>query len=471
MSKKRDLMYITAGTVLTGVGIARLAKQGKKDKKVNGIDQVLKQIKAPQFPDRELNVVHYGADAEGQELSTNAIQSAIDDAHRLKGGRVLIPAGRFMTGALELKSNVELHLHEKAYVTFSQDPKDYLPLVLTRYEGVELYNYSPLIYAHHAENIAITGAGTLDGRGDEHHWWPWKYGTNGQPSQDRDRQLLFEMAEKRIPVEERVFGEGHYLRSSFIQPYQCQHVLIEGVTVKDSPMWQIHPVLSDNVIVRGVKIIGHGPNTDGVNPESCRNVLIEDCYFDNGDDCIAIKSGRNEDGRRIGIPSENIVIRRNEMRDGHGGVTIGSEISGGVKYVYAEDNVMDSPNLDRALRIKTNSVRGGTIEHIYFKNNTVKSLKHEVVCIDMMYEEGDAGPHRPVVRHIEVEGLKSSGGRYGVKIAAYAHSPVTHFKMKDCVIDDVAYPLSLEHAVSPAFQKVVINGEQINSLKSEKQSF
>ncbi|WLF32263.1 glycoside hydrolase family 28 protein [Bacillus altitudinis] len=462
MSKKRNLMYVTAGTVLTGIGIARLAKQGKKDKKTNGIDHVLKQIKAPKFPDREFNVIHYGADNKGIELSTNAIQSAIDDAHRLKGGRVLIPEGTFLTGALELKSNVELHLHENAYVTFSQDTRDYLPLVLTRYEGIELYNYSPLIYAHHAENIAITGAGTLDGRGDEHHWWPWKYGTNGQPSQDRDRQLLFEMAEKRIPVEERVFGEGHYLRSSFIQPYNCQNILIEGVTVKDSPMWQVHPVLSENVIVRGVNIIGHGPNTDGVNPESCRHVLIEDCYFDNGDDCIAIKSGRNEDGRRIGVPSENIVIRRNTMRDGHGGVTIGSEISGGVKYVYAEDNVMDSPNLDRALRIKTNSVRGGTIEHIYFKNNLVKSLKHEVVCIDMMYEEGDAGPHRPVVRHIEVEGLKSSGGRYGVKIAAHSHSPVTHFKMKDCVIDDVTYPLSLEHAVSPSFQKVVINGEHIN---------
>ncbi|WWL80986.1 glycoside hydrolase family 28 protein [Bacillus altitudinis] len=462
MSKKRNLMYVTAGTVLTGIGLARLAKQGKKDKETNGIDQVLKQIKAPKFPDREFNVIHYGADNKGIELSTNAIQSAIDDAHCLKGGRVLIPEGTFLTGALELKSNVELHLHENAYVAFSQDTRDYLPLVLTRYEGIELYNYSPLIYAHHAENIAITGAGTLDGRGDEHHWWPWKYGTNGQPSQDRDRQLLFEMAEKRIPVEERVFGEGHYLRSSFIQPYNCQNILIEGVTVKDSPMWQVHPVLSENVIVRGVNIIGHGPNTDGVNPESCRHVLIEDCYFDNGDDCIAIKSGRNEDGRRIGAPSENIVIRRNTMRDGHGGVTIGSEISGGVKYVYAEDNVMDSPNLDRALRIKTNSVRGGTIEHIYFKNNLVKSLKHEVVCIDMMYEEGDAGPHRPVVRHIEVEGLKSSGGRYGVKIAAYSHSPVTHFKMKDCVIDDVTYPLSLEHAVSPSFQKVVINGEHIN---------
>ncbi|MGD6975636.1 glycoside hydrolase family 28 protein [Bacillus altitudinis] len=462
MSKKRNLMYVTAGTVLTGIGLARLAKQGKKDKETNGIDHVLKQIKAPKFPDREFNVIHYGADNKGIELSTNAIQSAIDDAHRLKGGRVLIPEGTFLTGALELKSNVELHLHENAYVTFSQDTRDYLPIVLTRYEGIELYNYSPLIYAHHAENIAITGAGTLDGRGDEHHWWPWKYGTNGQPSQDRDRQLLFEMAEKRIPVEERVFGEGHYLRSSFIQPYNCQNILIEGVTVKDSPMWQIHPVLSENVIVRAVNIIGHGPNTDGVNPESCRHVLIEDCYFDNGDDCIAIKSGRNEDGRRIGIPSENIVIRRNTMRDGHGGVTIGSEISGGVKYVYAEDNVMDSPNLDRALRIKTNSVRGGTIEHIYFKNNLVKSLKHEVVCIDMMYEEGDAGPHSPVVRHIEVEGLKSSGGRYGVKIAAYSHSPVTHFKMKDCVIDDVTYPLSLEHAVSPSFQKVVINGEHIN---------
>ncbi|MGX1449115.1 polygalacturonase [Bacillus sp. 153480037-1] len=462
MSKKWNLMYVTAGTVLTGIGLARLAKQGKKDKETDGIDHVLKQIKAPKFPDREFNVIHYGADNKGIELSTNAIQSAINDAHRLKGGRVLIPEGTFLTGALELKSNVELHLHENAYVSFSQDTRDYLPLVLTRYEGIELYNYSPLIYAHHAENIAITGAGTLDGRGDEHHWWPWKYGTNGQPSQDRDRQLLFEMAEKRIPVEERVFGEGHYLRSSFIQPYNCQNILIEGVTVKDSPMWQVHPVLSENVIVRGVNIIGHGPNTDGVNPESCRHVLIEDCYFDNGDDCIAIKSGRNEDGRRIGVPSENIVIRRNTMRDGHGGVTIGSEISGGVKYVYAEDNVMDSPNLDRALRIKTNSVRGGTIEHIYFKNNLVKSLKHEVVCIDMMYEEGDAGPHRPVVRHIEVEGLKSSGGRYGVKIAAYSHSPVTHFKMKDCVIEDVTYPLSLEHAVSPSFQKVVINGEHIN---------
>nr|WP_213019708.1 glycoside hydrolase family 28 protein [Bacillus pumilus] len=455
-------MYITAGTVLTGIGLTRLTRQGKKDKEANGIDQVLEQIKAPLFPDREFNVVHYGADAKGIELSTDAIQSAIDDAHRLKGGRVLIPEGTFLTGALELKSHVELHLHEKAYVSFSQNPKDYLPIVLTRYEGVELYNYSPLIYAHHAENIAITGAGTLDGRGDENHWWPWKYGTNGQPSQERDRQLLFDMAEKRRPVEERVFGEGHYLRSSFIQPYQCQQVLIEGVTVKDSPMWQIHPVLSEHVIVRGVHIIGHGPNTDGVNPESCRNVLIEDCYFDNGDDCIAIKSGRNEDGRRIGIPSENIVIRRNEMRDGHGGVTIGSEISGGVRYVYAENNVMDSPNLDRALRIKTNSVRGGTIEHIYFKNNTVKSLKHEVVCIDMMYEEGDAGPHRPVVRHIEVEGLKSSGGRYGVKIVAYSHSPVTSFNMKNCVIDHVTYPLSLEHAIAPSFQNVVINGEQIN---------
>ncbi|MDM5299435.1 glycoside hydrolase family 28 protein [Bacillus pumilus] len=462
MSKKRDLMCITAGTVLTGIGLARLVKQNKKDSEASKMEAILKQIKAPIFPDPEFNVLQYGADPQGDELSTKAIQSAIDDAHRLKGGRVLIPNGTFLTGALELKSNVELHLQQNAYVKFSQDRDHYLPLVLTRYEGIELYNYSPLIYAHHAENIAITGTGTLDGGGDEYHWWPWKYGTNGHPSQEKDRRHLFEMAEKRIPVEERVFGEGHYLRSSFIQPYQCQHVLIEGVTVKDSPMWQIHPVLSENIIVRRVNVIGHGPNTDGVNPESCRNVLIEDCYFDNGDDCIAIKSGRNEDGRRIGVPSENIVIRRNEMRDGHGGVTIGSEISGGVRHVYAVDNMMDSPNLDRALRIKTNSVRGGTVEHIYFKNNTVKSLKHEVVCIDMMYEEGDAGAHRPIVRHIEIEGLKSSGGRYGVKIAAYSHSPVTHFKMKNCVIDDVTYPLSLEHATSPSFQKVVINGEQIN---------
>ncbi|WP_414556679.1 glycoside hydrolase family 28 protein [Bacillus swezeyi] len=417
----------------------------------------------PVFPNRHFDVTEFGADASGKADSTAAIQRAIDEAYQAGGGTAIVPKGVFRSGALRLKSNVELHIKQGAAIKFSQNPDDYLPVVLTRFEGVELYNYSPLIYAYEAENIALTGKGTLDGQGDEEHWWPWKRGTNGQPSQEKDRDALFEMAERNVPVEERRFGKGHYLRPNFIQPYRCQNILIEDVTVLNSPMWQVHPVLCENVTVDGVKVVGHGPNTDGVNPESCKNVVIKHCHFDNGDDCIAVKSGRNADGRRINIPAENIVIENNEMKDGHGGVTIGSEISGGVNNIFAEGNLMDSPNLDRALRIKTNSVRGGILENIYFHKNVVKSLKREVIAIDMEYEEGDAGNFKPVARDIEVDQLKSTGGQYGIRVLAYDHSPVTGLKVTDSKIDGVEIPMELKNVKDPVFLNLYINGKCYDS--------
>ncbi|WP_395948243.1 glycoside hydrolase family 28 protein [Bacillus swezeyi] len=417
----------------------------------------------PVFPNRHFDVTEFVADASGKADSTAAIQRAIDEAHQAGGGTAIVPKGVFRSGALRLKSNVELHIEQGAVIKFSQNPDDYLPVVLTRFEGVELYNYSPLIYAYEAENIALTGKGTLDGQGDEEHWWPWKRGTNGQPSQEKDRDALFEMAERNVPVEERRFGKGHYLRPNFIQPYRCQNILIKDVTVLNSPMWQVHPVLCENVTVDGVKVVGHGPNTDGVNPESCKNVVIKHCHFDNGDDCIAVKSGRNADGRRINIPAENIVIENNEMKDGHGGVTIGSEISGGVNNIFAEGNLMDSPNLDRALRIKTNSVRGGILENIYFHKNVVKSLKREVIAIDMEYEEGDAGNFKPVVRDIEVDQLKSTGGQYGIRVLAYDHSLVTGLKVTDSKIDGVEIPMELKNVKDPVFLNLYINGKRYDS--------
>jgi polygalacturonase len=429
-------------------------------------EEIVKKLKVPVFPNRSFDVTSFGADENGKNDSTEAIQKAIDQAHQAGGGRVTVPEGVFLSGALRLKSNVDLHIAKGAVIKFSQNPEDYLPVVLTRFEGVELYNYSPLIYAYEADNIAITGKGTLDGQGDDEHWWPWKRGTNGQPSQEKDRNALFEMAERGIPVTERQFGKGHYLRPNFIQPYRCKHILIQGVTVLNSPMWQVHPVLCENVTVDGIKVIGHGPNTDGVNPESCKNVVIKGCHFDNGDDCIAVKSGRNADGRRINIPSENIVIEHNEMKDGHGGVTIGSEISGGVKNVIAEGNLMDSPNLDRALRIKTNSVRGGVLENIYFHKNTVKSLKREVIAIDMEYEEGDAGDFKPVVRTVDVKQLKSMGGQYGIRVLAYDHSPVTGLKVADSEIDGVDVPMELKHVKDPVFSNLYINGKRYDSHKA-----
>ena len=216
--------------------------------------------------------------------------------------------------------------------------------MFTRWEGVELMNYSPFIYAYEAENIAITGPGTLDGQAGPDHWWDWR-GTRperGRPDRRR-REPADRDAGRGVPVAERVFGEGHFLRPNFIQPYRSRNVLIEGVTIVNSPMWEIHPVLCQSVTVRGVTVNSHGPNNDGCNPESCRDVLIERCTFDTGDDCIALKSGRNDDGRRVNVPVENVVIRDCSMKDGHGGVVIGSEISGGARNVFAERCRMDSP--------------------------------------------------------------------------------------------------------------------------------
>jgi len=345
---------------------------------------IVSRIRPPVFPDRDFDVTGHGAAGDGVTDSTEAFRRAIAACNRAGGGRVVVPAGNFLTGAVHLKSHVNLHISAGATVRFSQDPGKYLPIVLTRWEGVECLNYSPFIYAYEQEDIAITGTGILDGQADCQHWWPWKGRTDcgwkkGDPSQEKARQRLMEMGEKDVPVEQRSFGEGHYLRPQFIQPYKCRNVLIEGVTVKDSPMYEIHPVLSRNVTVRQVTVVSHGPNNDGCDPESCADVLIKDCLFDTGDDCIALKSGRNRDGRRVGVPCENIVIQGCVMKDGHGGVTIGSETSGGVRNVFAEDCRMDSPNLDRALRIKTNSVRGGVIERIYLRDVKVGQDRKSVV--------------------------------------------------------------------------------------------
>jgi polygalacturonase len=222
------------------------------------------------------------------------------------------------------------------------------------------------------------------------HWWLWNGnplygGGHDRPNQMAARSRLFQMGENDAPVSERVFGEGSYLRPNLIQFYRCQNVMVDGVTVKNSPMWQIHPVLCANVTVRNVTMASHGPNNDGCNPESSQDVLIEGCLFDTGDDCIAIKSGRNRDGRRIAAPSENIIIRNRRMRDGHGGVTVGSEASGGVRNVFAESCRMDSPRLDRALRLKTNSVRGGFIENIFMRSVRVGQVADAVFQVFPLY--------------------------------------------------------------------------------------
>lgn len=430
---------------------------------------VLDRIKPPIFPDRDFDITRFDASGDGKKDCSQAIAQAIDACSAAGGGRVVVPPGVFLTGAIHLKSNVNLQIAAQATLRFSRDTQHYLPVVVTRFEGVECMNYSPLIYAYQQTNVAITGPGTLDGQADCEHWWPWKATWKncahrpGDPTQDSARAALFALAEKNTPVRDRVLGEGHYLRPSFIQPYACTNVLIEDVTIINSPMWEIHPVLSRNVTVRGVKISSHGPNNDGCDPESCTDVLIEHCEFDTGDDCIAIKSGRNQDGRRVAAACRNIIIRDCRMKGGHGGVAIGSEASGGVRNVLVERCRMDSPHLDRALRIKSNSRRGGVIENVLFRDVTVGQVAEAVIDIDLNYEEGPGGPFTPAVRNIEVRNVSSEKSKYALYLRGYESAPLRDIRLSDCTFDHVAKPNVIENVRGLAAQAVRINGQPFHA--------
>jgi len=432
----------------------------------NYAQRILEQIRPPQFPARDFDAVRFGARGDGERDCTEALRSAIRACHEAGGGRVVVPRGVWLTGPVHLLSRVNLHLEKGATLRFFTDPKRYLPLVPAFWEGMECLNYSPLIYALDQQDVAVTGAGVLDGQADCEHWWPWKGRTNcgwskGQPHQGPARDRLMKMVEEGVPPAERAFGEGSCLRPNFLVFFRCRNVLVEGVTIRNSPMWEIHPVLCANVTVRGVTVISHGPNNDGCNPECSRGVLIEDCLFDTGDDCIAIKSGRNADGRRLATPSEDIVIRNCVMKDGHGGVTIGSEISGGARHIYAERCRMDSPNLDRVLRLKTNAMRGGVIEHVYMRDVEVGQVADALLHVDFLYEEGLNGPHLPVVRRIEMENIRCRRTRYGVYIRGFENSPVRDVLLRNWQVEEAPGGNVVEHARDIRAEGVRIGGREI----------
>ncbi|HEX5220666.1 MAG TPA: glycoside hydrolase family 28 protein [Verrucomicrobiae bacterium] len=386
------------------VGVIGCVKTAQDSKTANAdpwarVPGILKRMVPPRFPDRDFLVTRFGAVGDGATDCTRAFADAIAACNAAGGGRVVVPEGVFVSGAIHLKSKVNLHVSEGATIRFMTNAAAYLPVVFTRYECTEVMNFSPPIYAFEQTNIAITGRGTLDGQGRWWHQWLGKWGA--------DSRALVGMGNRNLPVAERVFGEGHFLRPNFIQPVRCRNVLIEGVRVINSPMWTLHPLYCTNVTIRGVTVETRGPNTDGCDPDSCTDVLIENCVFSNGDDCIAVKSGRDGDGRRVNIPSEKIVIRNCVFRDGHGGVTMGSETSGGIRNVFAENCQFDSPDLDMAMRFKSNPARGGFVENIYLRNCTVKTAKYGI-HMTLRYGAAGArdGEHPPRLRNIEIRDSK-----------------------------------------------------------------
>ncbi|MCF0191277.1 MAG: glycoside hydrolase family 28 protein [Marinilabiliaceae bacterium] len=408
-------------------------------------EKVVESIVIPQFCNDTLNIVAFGAKTTSSALDNQrAIQAAIDSACNINGACVVIPSGEWLTAPIVMKSGVNLIVSKDATLKFSTDHKDYLPAVKTRWEGLDCYNLTPLIYADSVKNIAITGEGTIDGQGSNETWWymkglakfGWNDGMISQLQGGRDSLLAYD--KRQVDIKDRIMDIKDGLRPQLINICNSKNVLIEGVTLKNSPFWVIHPLLVTNLTVRGVKIESHGPNSDGCDPESCSNVLIDNCFFDTGDDCIAIKSGRNYDGRRWNTPSQNIIVRNCHMKNGHGGVVVGSEISGGFSNLWVENCIMDSPELERVVRIKTSNCRGGVIENIFVRNVEVGQCQEAILKINLNYEPNEPCIREfpPVVQNVNLENISSKKSEYGVRIIGLDESPEN---VKDVFINNCRF--------------------------------
>ena len=448
----------------------------------NEYKRIEQSIQLPKIAERQFLITSFGAKTTATAAQNQkAINKVISLVSKKGGGKVIIPKGTWDTGAIELKSHVNLVLEEGATLHFAFEPKLY-PLVRTSWEGLACWNYSPCIYAYKATDIAITGKGTIDGGGNNDTFWQWngsprfgyKEGVTKESQKLGSRSKLLKMAEDGVPFDERKFGMGYGLRPQLVNMVHCERILIKDVKMINSPFWVIHPLLSKNITVDGVYVWNEGPNGDGCDPEACENVLIQNCVFHTGDDCIAIKSGRNNDGRLWNQPSKNIIIRNCKMEDGHGGVVIGSEISGGCENVYAENCVMDSPHLERILRIKTNNCRGGQVQNINMRNVVVGQCKEAVVKINLDYERKEIcyRGFEPIVNNVNVENVTCQKSDYGVLIIGRdSLENVYDINIKNCKFDGVVKePVKITGKTrNVKFDNLVINGSLV--LNKEDQPY
>ena len=415
-------------------------------------------MRRPHFPPRYFPITRFGAVGDGTTDCTAAFAAAIAACNRAGGGHVVVPSGQFFTGAIHLRSHVNLHLpNTDSVILFSQDPNAYLPVVFTRWQGIELMNYSPPVYCYGQRNVAITGQGTLNGQADDNHWWNWKN------LETADFDLLEQMADDNVPVSQRVFGAGHFLPPQMIQPFRTDTVLLQGVTFINSPFWHLNPNLCNNVTVEGVSINSSGPNTDGCDPESCNGVVIDSVTFNTGDDCIAIKSGRDADGRRVNVPSQNLVIQNSNFANGHGGITIGSEMTGGVKNVYARDLTMNSANLQAGHRIKTNTLRGG-----YALNSNVYRINASTVGGPLLLIQGNydaqTGDFPPDIDNITLAGwtVDDCEGVWSI-VGASATDPIGTVTLDDLTITTSTVANSAQYISNLVVENVTVGGTPVTS--------
>lgn len=428
--------------------------------------EVEKRIETTEFPDRDFNIVtDYKAQTD-KDISEE-LRRAISDCHRAGGGRVVIPAGTYYTKAIHLLSNVNLHIGKGATLKFSTTATDYAPQVPTRWEGIDCMGMSPLIYAYRQDNIAVTGEGILDGQASWENWWKLRARTSAEDKaigKFMGKEKLHDFEKNITSIADRIFTKHDELRPQFMQFYQCDRILVEGVTLNNAPFWLLHPLMSKNIIVRNVTFDSHGPNNDGCDPESCENVLIENCIFNTGDDCIAIKSGRNNDGRAWNLPSRNIIVRNCQMKDGHAGVAIGSEISGSCYNVWMEDCQIGSPEMDRPFRIKSNAIRGGVVSGFYIRNINISECKQAVLKLELKYEKVTEGPYYPLFENILLENITCQKSRYGIWIDGLEdHICVRNVALKNCKLDGITDEKTnaIVGAEGVFFQNTLFNGKEL----------
>lgn len=419
--------------------------------------------KGSRLADNRCDIREYGAVKGLATKSTEAINQAISDCAQKGGGTVVIPSGEWFSGAIKLKSHITLSLEEGSSLVFSTDVRDYLPVVFTRFQGMELYNYSSLVYGFELEDIAITGTGKLIGNGEKREDWD-----NGGDF-GRARAKLYGLSEGGIPVEERVFGDRMPgIRPSFMQCVRCKDILLEGFTVENGPFWTIHLVYSENVIARKLHINTWSINTDGIVLDSTKNVLVEESYFATGDDAVAIKSGADADGRRVNIPSENIEIRRIHVARGNGGVSLGSEMSGGIRNVTVRDSVFE--NTGSGFRMKANAGRGGFFQDILVENIEMNHVENDAINIDFQYHSAlkSKTSFPTTVDNVVLRNIWGSDIREAIiDVDGFSSFDMQELRLEDIRFDYVEYPVRIEYADNIILKNITFTGTNNTSYVFE----
>lgn len=462
-----------------------------------GLPFEMPQVQQPLFPDYSVNIKDFGAVADGKTLNTEAINNAIKDVNSKGGGKVVIPAGLWMTGPFELLSNVNLYTEKNALILFTDDFEAY-PIIKTSFEGLETRRCQSPISAKNAENIAITGYGVFDGAGDS--WRPVK---KGKMTESQWKSLIASggVVENDVwyPTAGSLKGakackefnnpEGigtdeewneirPWLRPVLLNIVKSKKVLLEGVTFKNSPSWCLHPLSCEHITIKDVKVFNpwYSQNGDALDLESCNYALIINNVFDAGDDAICIKSGKDEDGRRRGEPCQNVIVKNNVVLHGHGGFVVGSEMSGGVKNIYVSDCTF--LGTDVGLRFKSTRGRGGIVENIHIHNINMIDIPHEALLFDLFYGGKGAGEETeeelaarmkanvppvteetPAFRDIYISGITANGVGRAMFFNGLPEMPIRNIDIKDVQITNAKSGIVISQAENVTIDNANVDTE------------